>query len=59
MRIISVLLCLAFAATASAQNSYLVDWDEVGEESINHLVKLVQIDTSNPPGNETLVSGIP
>ena len=55
MRIISVLLCLAFAATASAQNSYLVDWDEVGEESINHLVKLVQIDTSNPPGNETLV----
>jgi acetylornithine deacetylase/succinyl-diaminopimelate desuccinylase-like protein len=30
-----------------------VDWDEVGEESINHLIELVQINTSNPPGNET------
>ena len=35
------------------QDRYLVDWDEVGEESINHLIDLIQIDTSNPPGNET------
>lgn len=41
-------------ATASAQQSYLVDWDKAGEEAIQHLVKLVQIDTTNPPGNETL-----
>jgi acetylornithine deacetylase/succinyl-diaminopimelate desuccinylase-like protein len=36
-----------------AQDRYLVYWDVVGEETINHLVKLVQINTSNPPGNET------
>jgi len=36
-----------------AQDEYLIDWDEVGEEAINHLVNLVQIDTTNPPGNET------
>ena len=40
----------------SAQDQYLVDWDEVGEEAINHLVNLVRIDTSNPPGNETLAA---
>jgi acetylornithine deacetylase/succinyl-diaminopimelate desuccinylase-like protein len=47
--------CLIFflPATLFAQDRYLVDWDGVGEESINHLVKLVQINTSNPPGNET------
>ena len=39
-----------------AQDNYLVNWDEVGEESINHLIKLVRINTSNPPGNETEVT---
>ena len=48
-----VLLCSG--ATATAQQSYLIDWDEVGEEAIQHFVELVQIDTTNPPGNETLV----
>lgn len=38
---------------ANAESPYLVDWDEVGEESIDHLVNLIRIDTSNPPGNET------
>lgn len=53
----SVLIAmLAFLTTsASAQHSYLVDWEEVGEESITHLVNLIRIDTSNPPGNETEV----
>ncbi len=47
---------LAFAmASANAQPSYLVDWDDVGQESIDHLVNLIRIDTSNPPGNETEV----
>jgi acetylornithine deacetylase/succinyl-diaminopimelate desuccinylase-like protein len=39
-----------------AQDRYLVDWDEISEEAINHLINLVQIDTSNPPGNETLAA---
>ena len=30
-----------------------MDWDSVGEETINHLVDLIRINTSNPPGNET------
>jgi acetylornithine deacetylase/succinyl-diaminopimelate desuccinylase-like protein len=44
---------LAIPAISAAQDRYLIDWDEVGEETIQHLVNLVRIDTSNPPGNET------
>lgn len=44
------LLCLS---TASAQDRYLIDWDEIGEEAVNYLVDMVRIDTTNPPGNET------
>ena len=40
---------------ANAQQSYLIDWDETGEEAIQHLVELVQINTTNPPGDESLV----
>jgi acetylornithine deacetylase/succinyl-diaminopimelate desuccinylase-like protein len=49
------LTCLVFLlpVAVSAQDQYLVDWDAVGEESINHLIELVRINTSNPPGNET------
>jgi len=50
-RLSCLLLLLPF--TVFAQDQYLVDWDEVGEESINHLIELVRINTSNPPGNET------
>jgi len=42
--------------TAAAQQSYLVDWDEIGEEAIQHFVELIRIDSSNPPGNETEVA---
>jgi acetylornithine deacetylase/succinyl-diaminopimelate desuccinylase-like protein len=49
--IISVLLIIP--AGIFAQDRYLVDWEATGEESINHLVELVRINTSNPPGNET------
>jgi acetylornithine deacetylase/succinyl-diaminopimelate desuccinylase-like protein len=42
-------------ATATAQQSYLIDWSETGEEAVQHLVELVQINTTNPPGNESLV----
>jgi acetylornithine deacetylase/succinyl-diaminopimelate desuccinylase-like protein len=49
--IVAVLLFLSLGALA--QDRYLVDWEATGEESINHLVELVRINTSNPPGNET------
>ena len=50
-----MLVLLLGAAAANAQQSYLVDWEEVGEEAIQHFIDLVQINTTNPPGNETLV----
>ena len=56
IRLIILVLFAFLAGSANAQQSYLIDWDEVGEESINHLVELVQIDSRNPPGNETEVT---
>jgi len=56
MRLIFMLFFLSAAVAASAQQTYLLDWDEVGEEAIDHLVELVQIDSRNPPGNETDVT---
>ena len=53
MRQTVVLLFLIVSLGAYAQDRYLVDWEATGEESINHLVELVRINTSNPPGNET------
>lgn len=50
----SVLLMSPALATAASE--FLVDWDEVGEESTRYLVDLVRIDSSNPPGNETRVA---
>jgi len=41
---------------ASGQQSYLVDWDAVGREAVDHLVELVKIPSVNPPGNETDVA---
>ena len=57
MRLLIVTLVAAFISSgASAQVQYGVDWDAVGEESINFMVDLVRIDSSNPPGNETMVA---
>jgi len=49
--LVSVFLLLPFGVFG--QDRYLVDWEAVGNESIDHLVELVRINTSNPPGNET------
>ncbi len=56
MRWIFMLFSLCFLVSANAQQTYLIDWDAVGAESIDHLVELIQIDSSNPPGNETDVA---
>ena len=53
MRKVIIAFLLTLPLMSFGQDRYLVDWDEVGEESINHLIDLIQIDTSNPPGNET------
>jgi len=54
--LLAALSSLLLSAPAVAQVDYLVDWDEVGEEAVEILVDLVQIDSSNPPGNETKVA---
>ena len=56
MRQVILALFLVLAASADAQQTYLINWDKVGDESIEHLVELIQIDSSNPPGNETDVA---
>ena len=53
MRQIINLSLILVSIGASAQDRYLIDWEATGEESINHLVELVRINTANPPGNET------
>lgn len=56
MRILTATLLLLISVPAMAQDRYLVDWHAVGEESLQHLVELIKINTSNPPGNETQVA---
>ncbi|HTM47720.1 MAG TPA: M20/M25/M40 family metallo-hydrolase [Bryobacteraceae bacterium] len=38
---------------AGAAERYPVDWSKAGAESLARFTELLQIDTSNPPGNET------
>jgi hypothetical protein len=53
----TLLLALAFAhvatVSAAAEQAYLVDWEESGEEALGYLADLIRINTVNPPGNET------
>ncbi len=51
-----ILLFALFPLTAAAQTDYLIDWDEIGEETIGYLIDLVRIESVNPPGNETEVA---
>ncbi len=53
MRQLIIFILLFLPVTAFTQDRYLVDWETTGEETIDHLVELVRIDTTNPPGNET------
>ena len=55
MKSLVAALLLVFAVSAGAQDRYLVDWDAVGEETLTLLSDLVRINTTNPPGQETLV----
>ncbi len=53
MRLIFSVFSVFAVSSAVAEPDHLVDWDQAGAEAVGHLVELIQIDTSNPPGNET------
>ena len=56
MRFGPCLLTLAAAAALAAQvPSTTIDWKAQEAETLRHFRALVQIDSSNPPGNETAV----
>lgn len=48
----TVLAVLSLAIPAAAQP---IDWTKVNDEAMRYLQALVQIDSTNPPGNETRV----
>ena len=45
----AAILSLLLLNSAGAQQSYLVDWNDVGQQAIDHLVELVKIRSVNPP----------
>lgn len=56
MRLIPILVFLSLPCVSLAEDRYLIDWEDVGDETVDYLVDLVKIDSSNPPGNETRVA---
>lgn len=48
----SLLLAVLFASSALAQSPN-IEWEKEKAEILKHYRALIQIDTSNPPGNET------
>lgn len=56
MRIHALIVLILASSSVLAQERFLIDWDEAGEEALNHLSQLVRIDSTNPPGGETRVA---
>ena len=48
----ALLLLITSAAAAQTQQP---DWSKIDEETMRHFQAILRLDTSNPPGNETLV----
>jgi len=53
-RILPLLSLLLFASTAIAR-AQQPNWAEVEEETMRHFQAILRLDTSNPPGNESIV----
>ncbi len=53
-RILSLFLFLLIATSAMAQGPQ-PDWSKIEEETMRHFQAILRLDTSNPPGNESLV----
>lgn len=46
-------LLLCWAALAALAHAQAIDWIAVETETLRHFTALIQLDTQNPPGNET------
>ena len=53
MRLILIISCCLIAIPLTGRVQAPIDWKAVEVETLQHFRALVQIDTSNPPGNET------
>ncbi|HKQ79563.1 MAG TPA: M20/M25/M40 family metallo-hydrolase [Blastocatellia bacterium] len=53
-RILPLFLLLLLISSEKAQSTQL-NWEKVEEETIRHFQAILRLDTSNPPGNESLV----
>ena len=51
-----LLAMLATASIVSAEDRYAVNWEQAASETIVHFDALLKLDTSNPPGNETVAA---
>src|SRR5580658_7638453 len=49
------LFLAALCAACCSANAQTPDWPKVNDEAMRHLQALIQIDSTNPPGNETRV----
>ncbi len=59
IRVLSVLLAiptLAGAGTPVARGQEILDWGAMGDEAVRLLQAYTRLDTTNPPGNETLAT---
>jgi len=52
----NLLLAATFASLSYAADQYPVDWQKLQPEILEHYSNLIKLDTSNPPGNETLAA---
>ncbi len=53
---VTALMFLLTGCAANAAERYVVDWDKLQPETVEHYTHVLRIDTSNPPGNETRVA---
>ena len=53
-RLIALIVAIALAVPAAltAQSAPRIDWPRVEQETLQHFLALLRIDTSDPPGNE-------
>jgi acetylornithine deacetylase/succinyl-diaminopimelate desuccinylase-like protein len=49
-------MCAALSLSGIRAQSSVPDWTKLQDETLRHFQALVRLDTSNPPGNESLVT---